>query len=519
MGQSNAGAALCTSTGVTPLYTKTKAKKRETLTLKQVRNRRANRKQSHFESSMDFSSSAVMSRIPAEAQIANAEIPVLTTAITPGVAGMQTAASGNLAYDQIPVLDQPVDPSNNNVVATKNAYLLAGALLVALTVGTVLSNSNNQAEPVQTLAGTTLHTPNNSTNKENISYKPLLASGATDQSLQTSTVANSETVSVDRSDVLLIENIVGLLNKERFLQETTIEAFLDVWQQLSGSTKASLNSTPWFLKFVFSIQKQSRIYLQSPDSYDTSYNIKLNSLLKLAIAVGVMDQRGIQSGVKLYSSKRNELVEKLKSDIATIETAAKNSAPATSIERFKQRFRQRLEVKLQATTAIKPQKSKDKSGEVIRSGAPESHPANQSIAEEKFEETKTGLDRLSQEPVIPEVELDSLINRFVAAYEHGDLKMLESLFSPAAKTNDKNNLAGIRQDYQQLFEASSFRILNLVNMRWSSNQNYMKGTGDYEIAIAMDEAGNARTLHGKIQFVVAKVDNKLRITRLYHLER
>ena len=58
-----------------------------------------------------------------------------------------------------------------------------------------------------------------------------------------------------------------------------------------------------------------------------------------------------------------------------------------------------------------------------------------------------------------------------------------------------------------------------MNLRWSPSRNSMKGIGDYEIQIAMDEAGNARTLHGKIQFVVGKVDNQLRITRLYHLER
>ena len=515
MGQSNAGAALCTSTGVTPLYTKTKAKKRETLTLKQVRNRQNNRKQSHFESSLDFSNNVIMGRNSTDAKIADAEIPVLTTAITPVIAAAQTATFATVDHDQIPVLDQPIEPSNNNIVSSKNFSLLAGALLVTVAVGAMLLSNNNRVEPTDTL-NTVAH---NISNGENYTGEQLLISGTTGQLLETSDVTNSETVSIDNSDVLLIENIVGLLNKERFSQDTTIQAFLDVWQQLSGATKATLNSTPWFLKFVFSLQKQSRVYLQSPDSYDSDYNIKLNGLLKLAVAVGVMDQKGIQSRVELYSSKRNELLEKLKSDIATIETAAKKNSTAGSIDGFKKRFRQRLELKQQSTSAVKPQTSEKQAGKIIRSNVPEVQPTTTPKTDKQIEKPQAGLDALSKAPLVPAVEVESLVNRFVAAYEHGDIKMLESLFSPTAKTNDKNNLAGIREDYEQLFEASTFRILNLMNMRWTSSQDYMKGTGDYEIAIAMDDAGNARTLHGKIQFVVAKVNNSLRITRLYHLER
>lgn len=513
MGQSSTGGALYTGTGATPSYTNTKSKKRETLTLKHVRIRKAQKKQSHFQSSVDFSQKTqALNHSPAVSdEFGLSEIPVLTAAVAP-VASVATDSTYNIVADTIPVLEKTVSPVNSS---SGNQKLLtaAGVALLLFSFGLLgLNHSTEESEPGELLLDTSI---NNTEHQHSGAYseKP----GATGTNSEFVTTKNAtQTDVVTKSEILLVQNVVGLLTKEQFTQETTINAFLNVWQPLNNATKTSLNSTPWFLRFVFSLQKKTRTYLQSPDSYDANYNIKPNGLLKLAVAVGVMDQKGIQSRVEVYSSKRNELVEQLKSEIATIETETKNSTPKNiPINQYKERFRKRFELKPQKTEVIKPRGSisetvdekntvNDKNGTII-----------ENVAKDRLSKAET----IVNNSPVPAVELDSLITRFVTAYEHGDLNMLESLFAPTAKTNDKTNLAGIRKDYQQLFDGSSFRILNLMNLHWSSHQNYMKGTGDYEIAIAMDEAGNARTLHGKIQFVVAKVDNNLRITRLYHLER
>lgn len=494
MGHSTTGAALRADASVTHSFTKPKGKKRETLTLKKPIKTR--NKQGHFESSLDFSRKKEARGKAVDLDASFDAIPVLTAAVTPTAAGV---VMDGVALDEIPVLENPVSISSKASRKT-NPFLLATALLLSLALAVMLFGESTQHEtnfeppgfPVDQVASV-----------EKNQFKNI-SSTTTNSAEDTADTS----INVNDSNLLLVQNIVGMLSNEQFSKDTTIEAFLSVWSDLNAATKATLNGTPWFLRFIFSLQKQSKTYLQSPDSYDKNYNIKLNGLLKIAIAVGVMDQRGIQSSVEIYSSKQNELVETLKSEIALIENSTKKQKPSNeSIARLSENFRKRYAAKVRKNVQIAPQ---TKSNKIIRNVAA----SNDTTPIRKLKSMVPANDATASP-----VELDTLVTRFVTAYEHGDLKMLVSLFSPTAKTNDKNSIAGIREDYKELFELSSFRILNLMNLRWSPSHNSMKGIGDYEIQIAMDEAGNARTLHGKIQFVVGKVDNQLRITRLYHLER
>lgn len=116
-------------------------------------------------------------------------------------------------------------------------------------------------------------------------------------------------------------------------------------------------------------------------------------------------------------------------------------------------------------------------------------------------------------------ELQDIVTRLVSSYESGDLETFTSLFARDAKTNDRTDLKGIRQDYQQLFKNSSDRQMFIQDMNWSYGDNHAKGSGDLE-AIVLSASGNpVYSMTGKIQIVAQRIDGKVRITRLYHLER
>ena len=126
----------------------------------------------------------------------------------------------------------------------------------------------------------------------------------------------------------------------------------------------------------------------------------------------------------------------------------------------------------------------------------------------------------TEKPESPtEAELQDVITRFINAYENGDIDSLKSLFSSKAKTNDQNELKGIEKDYKALFASTNDRQMFIQGMQWSHDKNYAKGSGDLEAIVLSETGDSVYTMKGKIQIVAQKIDDKVLITHLYHIER
>ena len=501
MGQGNTGVVLRSGAETTLRYLEAKRKNRKTLTLNKSPLNKSPKKQKHFESSADFTGSAVaFNALPGRSEL-NADafsnvVPILTSAIFPAAA---VATGPGIPMGAIPVLDNPVEHSSQ-APEKKHKLFVAKVFLIVVALGVLVSGITKQQHDVTESLSTTVLQP---TVKNVAGLEPALESAKSEYPEKNTTGTNgftSNSVSSKKTNISLVHNIVELIQKEEFAQDTTLQALLSLWQDVNASTRATLNSTPWFLRFVFALQKRTRQYLQALDSYHADYSIKFNALLNLSVALGVMSRQGIESSIESYHSRQNDLVEQLKSEIAVIEKSSKKQVPTNeSIASLSQSFRKQY--------AVQPEKDEIKKQ------------SDSVSSEHQISQVLVTGDNAMSSKAITAIELETLVTRFVAAYEHGDLKILMSLFSPEAKTNDKSGWHGIREDYKKLFAASSFRLLNIMDMHWSLSHDSMKGIGDYEIAIAMDDAGNARTLHGKIQFVASQLDNEWRITHLYHLER
>ncbi len=115
-------------------------------------------------------------------------------------------------------------------------------------------------------------------------------------------------------------------------------------------------------------------------------------------------------------------------------------------------------------------------------------------------------------------ELNDLTTEFVAAYEAGDIEKFVALFSRQAKTNDQETIAGIKEDYQALFNNTSDRRMFIKNLNWVEESNSAKGIGDLEVTVLSDTENTESTFKGKIQIVARKIGTKLLITHLYHIE-
>jgi hypothetical protein len=116
-------------------------------------------------------------------------------------------------------------------------------------------------------------------------------------------------------------------------------------------------------------------------------------------------------------------------------------------------------------------------------------------------------------------ELQDIVTRLIGAYESGDIKMLASLFAKDAATNDRNGLKNIEEDYNKLFTSTSSRQMFIQGMKWSHGANYAKGSGDLEAIVFAQSDEPVYAMKGKIQIVAKRIDDKVLITHLYHIER
>lgn len=124
--------------------------------------------------------------------------------------------------------------------------------------------------------------------------------------------------------------------------------------------------------------------------------------------------------------------------------------------------------------------------------------------------------RKTSEPTA--AELQDIIVRFVSAYESGNVEMFESLFAKDVRTNDKIGLASLKEDYADVFAKTSDRQMFIQDLNWKLEKNHAKGTGNLEVIILTENGSTVSSISGRIQIIARRIDNKVLITHLYHLE-
>ncbi len=113
-------------------------------------------------------------------------------------------------------------------------------------------------------------------------------------------------------------------------------------------------------------------------------------------------------------------------------------------------------------------------------------------------------------------ELNVVVEKFVKAYDKGDINMLGSLFAENAKTNDQNNLKEIRQEYADLFSKTANRQIHIKALNWTFHDNLAKGEGNLKVVVVSTVNSKAQVVNGTIQIKAKKYKNKVLITHLYH---
>lgn len=116
-------------------------------------------------------------------------------------------------------------------------------------------------------------------------------------------------------------------------------------------------------------------------------------------------------------------------------------------------------------------------------------------------------------------ELTAFVRRFAFVYEAGDLDQFVGLFADNARTNDRTNRSGIREDYAGLFRNTDLRQMALGHVNWEVDSRNAHGWGNFEVTVRQVGQEETNTYTGSLTFFVEKVDGKLRIVRLHHGQR
>ncbi|MGD8642213.1 MAG: hypothetical protein PVG89_16365 [Gammaproteobacteria bacterium] len=116
-------------------------------------------------------------------------------------------------------------------------------------------------------------------------------------------------------------------------------------------------------------------------------------------------------------------------------------------------------------------------------------------------------------------QLQDITTQLISAYEAGNIKRFSALFADDVKSNDRLDLAGLKQDYENLFNTTSDRQMFIQNIKWETESIGAKGTGDLQVLVFSEAGSEVYSLEGKIQIVAQLIGNEAKITHLYHIER
>jgi TolA protein len=109
-------------------------------------------------------------------------------------------------------------------------------------------------------------------------------------------------------------------------------------------------------------------------------------------------------------------------------------------------------------------------------------------------------------------ELTQVLGTFTSAYKAGDIEQFMALFSTDAKTNDRNTLRGIREDYVGLFAGTVLRKIDFNDMQWKWERGVSHGEGTYVVKVQQNGQGKIDVYRGHLRISVGRYGSKLLIS-------
>ncbi|MDS4025648.1 MAG: DnaJ domain-containing protein [Candidatus Contendobacter sp.] len=219
-----------------------------------------------------------------------------------------------------------------------------------------------------------------------------------------------------------------------------------------------------------------------------------------------------QAKMEQMQVERQRLEEQLKAERARAAQVKIEQAKMEQVQAERQRLEEQLKAERARAAQVKIEQAKMEQVQAER----------QRLEEQlKTERARTEQARLeavaNRAPAVPMTvavetreqgltagELEGLMDRYIRAYQGGDLSGVMALFATGARSR-------IRQDYAALFANHYIRGFRLRDLRWAYRGQSASGSGRYELQLRRRDSGEQHQVEGRIRFTVQKRDSQLLI--------
>jgi hypothetical protein len=119
-------------------------------------------------------------------------------------------------------------------------------------------------------------------------------------------------------------------------------------------------------------------------------------------------------------------------------------------------------------------------------------------------------------PPLPLPDPNTLLSRFLEAYERGDVQACMALLDDGLRTNvgGKHEL---HREYDALFRGTELRHVKILNMSWTRDGEFIRGVGRYRATLMRKGETLLRTQDGRVQVEMMLRGNSTVINELYYL--
>ena len=207
-----------------------------------------------------------------------------------------------------------------------------------------------------------------------------------------------------------------------------------------------------------------------------------------------------------------ERLEQLKAEQARTDQAKSEQAKMEQMQAERQRLEEQLKAERARAAQVKIEQAKMEQVQAERQRLEEQ------LKTERARTEKARLEAVANRaPAVPMTvavetreqgltagELEGLMDRYIRAYQGGDLSGVMALFATGARSR-------IRQDYAALFANHYIRGFRLRDLRWAYRGQSASGSGRYELQLRRRDSGEQHQVEGRIRFTVQKRDSQLLI--------
>lgn len=119
-------------------------------------------------------------------------------------------------------------------------------------------------------------------------------------------------------------------------------------------------------------------------------------------------------------------------------------------------------------------------------------------------------------PRAPLPDPNTLLERFLQAYERGDMQSCLALLDEGVRVN-AGSKSELRQEYDALFRSTDLRHVKILSMSWSRDGEFIRGEGRYRATFMRKGETVLRTQDGQVRVELVRRGGTALINELYYL--